>query len=78
MFRAFSTSVVLIISAFWNHFTLKWKDTSKVRLLKSQNEVKTALDLGEVEQFNGTPDSHPTGFVVNCPVPVLAPNTFSV
>ena len=64
-------------SPFWNHFTLKWVDDTQTRLLKSSADIQSALDAGELELFNGTPDSHPTGFVVNCPVPVLAPNTFS-
>src|SRR5574341_1242405 len=64
-------------SPFWNHFTLKWVDESKARVLRSVQDVQAALQAGEVEEFNGTPDSHPNGFVVNCPVPVLAPNTFT-
>jgi hypothetical protein len=64
-------------SPLWNHFTLKWKDGQTPRVLKSQDDVLAALNAGEVEQFNGTPDTHPNGFIVNCPVPVLAPNTFT-
>lgn len=64
-------------SPFWNHFTLQWSDESKARVLQSSAAARAALDAGEVELFNGTPDSHPTGFVVNCPVPILAPNTFA-
>jgi hypothetical protein len=64
-------------SPFWNHFTLRWKDGVTPRVLKSEAGVRAALDAGQIEQFNGTPDTHPTGFVVNCPVPVLAPNTFT-
>ena len=66
-----------IWSPFWNHFTLRWNDESAARVLRSSAEVRAALEAGEVEEFNGTPDSHPTGFVVNCPVPVLAANTFN-
>lgn len=64
-------------SPFWDHFTLVWQDESAARVLTNATEVQAALDAGEVELFNGTPDSHPTGFVVNCPVPVVAPNTFT-
>ncbi len=64
-------------SPFWDHFTLVWKDEAKARVLRNANDIKVALDGSEVEQFNGTPDSHPNGFVVNCPVPVLAPNTYT-
>jgi hypothetical protein len=63
-----------IWSPFWDHFTVVWNDESQARLLRSAAEVQAAIDAGELELFNGVPDSHPEGFVVNCPVPVLAPN----
>ena len=66
-----------IWSPLWNHFTLKWKDGVTPRVLKSKEDVAAALSAGEVEEFNGTPDTHPNGFIVNCPVPILAPNTFT-
>jgi hypothetical protein len=64
-------------SPLWDHFTLQWKDGVTPRILRSAADVNAALEAGEVELFNGTPDTHPDGFIVNCPVPVLAPNTFS-
>jgi hypothetical protein len=64
-------------SPLWDHFTLRWTDGTTPRVLKSGEDVNAALETGEVELFNGTPDTHPNGFIVNCPVPVLAPNTFS-
>jgi hypothetical protein len=64
-------------SPLWNHFTLKWKDGTTPRVLRSKDDVAAALTAGEVEEFNGTPDTHPNGFIVNCPSPVLAPNTFT-
>lgn len=64
-------------SPFWNHFTLVWKDDATPRVLKSAADIKAALDAGELDEFNGVPDSHPNGFVVNCPAPILAPNTFA-
>lgn len=63
-------------SPFWDHFTLVWKDETKARVLRSAEDVQHALDEGEVDLFNGVPESHPNGFVVNCPAPILAPNTF--
>lgn len=63
-------------SPYWNHFTLSWVDESNARILRSSQEIRELLDAGELEQFNGVPDSHPNGFVVNCPAPILAPNTF--
>ncbi len=64
-------------SPFWDHRTLVWKDESKARLLHDSTEVRAAIEAGEVDEFMGVPDSHPTGFVVNCPAPILAPNTFA-
>ena len=63
-------------SPFWNHFTLSWVDESQARVLRSSAEIRELLASGDLEQFNGVPDSHPNGFVVNCPAPILAPNTF--
>ncbi len=64
-------------SPFWNHFTLVWNDDATPRVLKNSAEIRAAKEAGELEEFNGVPDSHPNGFVVNCPAPILAPNTFA-
>jgi hypothetical protein len=64
-------------SPFWNHFTVTWAEGAEARILKSSAEIRELISSEDLELFNGTPDSHPTGFVVNCPVPVLAENTFS-
>ncbi len=64
-------------SPFWNHFTLRWTEEATPRVLTSAAEIREALEAGEVEEFNGTPNTHPDGFVVNCPAPILAPNTFT-
>ena len=66
-----------IWSPFWDHKTVVWKDGIAPALLTSEAEIMARADAGEVEVFNGTPDSHPNGFVVNCPSPILAPNTFN-
>jgi len=63
-------------SPFWSHITLMWKDPAQATVLKSEPEVLEAVTSGQLELFNGTPDTHPDGFVVNCPSPVLAPNTY--
>ncbi len=64
-------------SPFWEHFTVVWTDESTARVLTSETEVLAAVEAGELELFNGTPDTHPEGFVVNCPSPVLAPNPYN-
>jgi len=66
----------LVWSPFWNHFTVKWVHEDLARVLRNADEVYEAIERGELEKFNGVPDSHPAGFVVNCPIPVLADNTF--
>jgi hypothetical protein len=63
-------------SPFWSHITLMWKDPAQATVLKSEAEVLDAVNDGVLELFNGTPDTHPDGFVVNCPSPVLAANTY--
>lgn len=63
-------------SPFWDHFTVKWADESNARLLTSSAEIRELISSGELELFNGVPDSHPNGFVVNCPAPIKSPNDY--
>ncbi|MGH2613717.1 MAG: DUF7482 domain-containing protein [Thermomicrobiales bacterium] len=63
-------------SPFWEHFVVMWKDPEAASVLQSEAEIMEAVETGTVELFTGTPDTHPDGFVVNCPSPVLAPNTY--
>ena len=63
-------------SPFWQHFTVTWVDENSARVLRTSEEIRELVDSGELEQWNGVPDSHPNGFVVNCPAPILAPNDF--
>ncbi len=67
-----------IWSPFWNHFTAVWKDEAAATLVTNSADLRALINSGAIEVFNGTPDTHPTGFVVNCPVPIKAANTFSV
>lgn len=64
-------------SPYWEHFTYAWKEGVSARLLETQMQVHAARDDGDLEEFIGTPDTKGETFVVNCPVPVHAPNTFS-
>ncbi len=66
----------LVWSPFWNHFTVEWVHEALSRVLYNPDEVYEAIKQGELIKYNGVPDSHPTGFVVNCPIPILADNTF--
>jgi hypothetical protein len=64
-------------SPYWDHMTYAWKDGMDPRVLTMEQEVHRARDAGELEEFRGTPDTDGTIFTVNCPVPVLAPNSFT-
>ena len=63
-------------SPFWNHFTVTWADPSEATVVTSGAELRELVEAGTLELFNGTPDTHPNGFVVNCPVPIKAANNF--
>jgi hypothetical protein len=63
-------------SPYWDHMTYAWKDGVAPRVLKTESDVHRARDAGQLDEFPGTPDTKGETFTVNCPVPVLAPNTF--
>jgi hypothetical protein len=63
-------------SPYWDHMTYAWTVGVEPRVLTTEEEVHSALDSGDLEEFPGTPDTNGEVFTVNCPVPVLAPNTF--
>lgn len=54
-----------------------WEEGADVRLLTNESDVLQPRDAGELEEFPGTPDTGAEIFTVNCPVPVVAPNTFT-
>ncbi|MGI8806625.1 MAG: DUF7482 domain-containing protein [Acidimicrobiales bacterium] len=63
-------------SPYWDHWTYAWKDGVEPRLLTSQTAIHEARGAGDLDEFPGVPDTAGQIFTVNCPVPVLAPNTF--
>jgi hypothetical protein len=63
-------------SPYWDHMTYGWKDGKSPRVLRTEQQVHSARDAGDLDEFPGTPDTNGAIFTVNCPVPVLAPNTF--
>lgn len=63
-------------SPYWDHMTYVWDENSDARVLEDEAAIHAARDAGDLEEFVGTPDTEGKGFVVNCPVPVVAPNTF--
>jgi hypothetical protein len=66
----------VIWSPFWEHITIAWNEGTTPRLLESEAEIKEAEAAGEVTLFKGVPETDPMSFVVNCPAPILAPNTY--
>jgi len=64
-------------SPMWEHVTILWNDEGAAQLLTSQPEVAAMEEAGEIKLFPGTPDTNGQSFVVNCPAPIRAPNTFS-
>lgn len=64
-------------SPYWDHMTYAWKEEDAAEVLRTEQAVHRARDDGDLDEFPGTPDTNGEIFVVNCPVPVLAPNTFS-
>jgi hypothetical protein len=62
-------------SPYWDHMTYAWKDGETPEILRDEASVHAARDDGALDEFPGTPDTKGETFVVNCPVPVLAPNT---
>lgn len=64
-------------SPYWDHFTYAWTDEAEARLLTTEAEIHAARDAAELDEFPGTPDTKGMVFTVNCPVPILAPPTFS-
>jgi hypothetical protein len=63
-------------SPFWNHFAAEWADPTQATVVRSQAELDALVESGALILYNGLPDTHPEGFVVNCPSPILAPNTY--
>ncbi|MBI4259731.1 MAG: hypothetical protein HY658_04105 [Actinobacteria bacterium] len=64
-------------SPYWDHMTYAWGRGVTARVLPDEPSVHRARDAGELDEFPGTPDTDGEVFTVNCPVPVVAPNTFS-
>jgi len=60
-------------SPYWDHFTFLWDESADAELIKSESAILGAETAGKLDRFPGTPDTNGTLFMVNCPVPVLAP-----
>lgn len=71
-----STAGDPIWSPFWDHFAAEWADPDSATVVRSQEELDALVESGDLILYNGLPDTHPDGFVVNCPAPILAPNTY--
>jgi len=60
-------------SPLWDHYTFVWGDEGAAEVLRSNGELLEREDAGDLERFPGTPDTGGQIFIVNCPVPVIAP-----
>lgn len=66
-----------IWSPFWDHFAAEWVNPEEATVVRSQEELDALAESGALTLYNGLPDTHPEGFIVNCPTPILAPNTYT-
>lgn len=57
--------------------TYVWTEDADPPVLTRESAIHEARDAGELDEFPGTPDTGGEIFTVNCPVPVVAPNTFT-
>lgn len=62
-------------SPFWDHYTFVWDDAASPEVLKAEAAIKSREGVGELTRHAGTPDTEGQLFMVNCPVPVVAPVT---
>ena len=60
-------------SPYWDHYTFVWQDGTATELLKSEADILATESAAKLKRFPGTPDTNGTLFMVNCPVPVVAP-----
>lgn len=67
-----------IWSPFWHHFTAVWNDESAARVLTTSDEIRALEESGDLTIFKGVPDMDQSlpAFVVNCPAPLKAANTW--
>lgn len=67
-----------IWSPFWQHFTAVWEDESAATVVTSSDEIRALEESGAITIFKGVPDMDQSmpPFIVNCPVPIKARNTF--
>ena len=65
-----------IWSPFWDHFTVEWADPSQAVVVQDSTQLRALIDDGSLILYNGVPNTHPDGFVVNCPSPIKASTTF--
>lgn len=64
-------------SPYWDHYAYRWNEGVDPRVLESMTAIHAARDAGELTEFPGVPATEGTVFTVNCPVPVLAPVTWT-
>jgi len=67
-----------IWSPFWQHFAAEWNDPAEAVVVRSSTQLRELEDAGKLTIYKGVPDMDQSmpPFVVNCPVPILAPTTY--
>ena len=63
-------------SPIWEHVTVLWNEGITPELLTNPSALSDREKEAQVKMFPGTPDTAGQSFVVNCPAPITAPNTF--
>jgi len=63
-------------SPYWDHYTYKFKEGMDQRVFTTYDEILTAMDAGELDEWVGAPPTNGKLFTVNCPVPIVAPNDY--
>lgn len=64
-------------SPFWDHYTFTWGQGKAPAVVRNQDELLAQETSGALKRWPGTPDTNGQLFVVNCPVPVTAPTTWT-
>jgi len=66
-------------SPFWLHFTAVWEDESAAELITNSAQIRELEASGALTIYKGVPDMDQSmpAFVVNCPAPLKAANTYT-
>ncbi|MEL6270464.1 MAG: twin-arginine translocation signal domain-containing protein [Chloroflexota bacterium] len=68
-----------IWSPYWEHFAVAWNNEADAVVVSSSAQLRELEAAGAVTIYKGVPDMDQSmdPFVVNCPVPIIAPTTYN-